>query len=454
MKWLLCLLALAIASSALALDPLPRGLIQPDWRLVDSKEYQSRITKGQLWMKLGMTDTALLLPKDFILETASETKFRQGDLNQRLQILTDAAIKGILGTRTGQAVAMQYSQGYAHMLEFGLRLSPAETLRYQELYRKLFARLGQTPQPATEEYAGSATFVFTRQKMPYQSWTDFLLTTYIVVNPEDLSPTCVDCDEKFYRIFAHELAQVADAKSVPWPFEDFKDRLQSQNTCAAYTAAHHPLVRMAFGAWRAFQVEDQILREMGVATANPTPSSMSGSCSNNLKKYLQLSIPFQKVLMDEQAGQKLNSFSDDCALTYSDYSLQEILRILDTEQIKTGPTTPISLCQYLAQPKFAPPPSSGRRFQSPGPRPNVGNGTGTGASKESALSNPSLDRLDAESRKISLDVLKKAQSDKDNALSLESRDRLRLQIREMESKPSLEKQKSLQDQKPSYLRGG
>lgn len=221
------------------------------------------------------------------------------------------------------------------------------------------------------------SFIERDLEWPIVSWTDSLDQTYIGLQPQDLNNKCKDCNEKFLRIFAHELAQTADLKADRPPWQDFKKGYfsysQKSQICSTYAVIGNPLIRMALSAIRAYRTEDHVMEDIGY---DPLFGRYKDprKCSESLKEQLGAIFIFGEILKFEYQERLTERMPKDCKDRFNNYTLKESLELLDQGYFFDEGGKRNTLCAYMAEPKLGIP--HGRAELSRGPRGRTSNGTG------------------------------------------------------------------------------
>jgi hypothetical protein len=448
MKYLILSFFSFFCFSAVAhLEPLPRHLLATDWNYVRSEKRLKAFAGPQAYKKIGIDDLPHLLPRVFMIETPSNIS----ESTRNLQVFTDHILEKILKTPTGHRAALIYSNGVPGLLQHGIGLSVYKSFQYGDLYQKEAKQAGNWP-PKPFQYTNleKFMFIFTEEKnLRFDSWTDHRDSTFLPITPRDSDPTCKDCDERLYRIFAHEFAQVVDGKTVPMSPEELRQHYRGNSACAAQAAIYHPIIRLAFGAWRAFQVEELLLKEMG----HQGPSVLSSlqterNCSAKLAHFIESSSKYRKILKYDYITQSLYS-DPQCAITSNDITLTEALQIIEREVLQLPSQEAVSLCEFYSRPGFD---YAGRRpLISRGPRPNIGNGTGRQTPTLTLSPEPSLQQASRESRQTAIELMQEYVVDQKNTLDpMEMRDAQ--ELIKILKQPSAKHLEDIKKEKPSYLR--
>ncbi len=168
----------------------------------------------------------------------------------------------------------------------------------------------------------------------------------------------------FLRIFIHELALSADAKTETPLLEEFVKRYRGQNSALAYKILNDQLVKLTFSTLRAYQVEDQILKELGYKlTQNKYRNK--GTCGQLFKENFLIVKQFDPIFPMTKESVSLN---------FKKINLESISKILENEKILNDENQLISLCENELKYRFTSP--SLKKVFSRGPRPRIGDGSG------------------------------------------------------------------------------
>jgi hypothetical protein len=361
--------------SSKAQPVLDRQILDPDWKQVTDPKRLNQQTGvdvfGQMWM---YKDMAMHVPRVFMLGIPSYNN-TQNPLSVRWQAFIDSVLLEILRSQTGHELIYRISAGHYSLLASKVGFSFPLALQLDErnflnrdpeyLYR-VRRNIGNIQSGIRHE------FIFTPEEGLLDSWTDQVDTTWIFVRPSDLMPTCRTCDEKFFRIFIHELAHTADAKAEWSSFSTFARTQFAKgghaSRCRAFAALSHPQIRLAFSTMRSDIVEDRILREMNLPVPS-TEAQNAQTCGDRLARAIQRTSGFSKHLREEALNRQkeLDSFCGEEALKLLSLPLATHFTEL------TATEANLALCKSLLEPEFTSP--TLKRILSRGPRPRNGDST-------------------------------------------------------------------------------
>lgn len=249
----------------------------------------------------------------------------------------------------------------------------------------------------TQFSAKQITLIFTKEaETPIESWSNqSRLETYIFMTADRCNRT------RLLSILAHEIAVRADSKALSYRQLLEKYRGDSNEDMMMTSLLLDPDLYLSFLTLRAFQIERDILRDMGIKPKETGISS--GDCISDLKKILSLQVQFSRTT---PIGVFYNIIGDHQHMAWAlskvslrnDLSEQQknliLTLILDRRaQFEFMMKTKIysqNFCDFFAQPDLKGPFPT---LMSMGPRPSIGSGTGVTKLQAESFSRPYLEKL-------------------------------------------------------------
>lgn len=207
--------------------------------------------------------------------------------------------------------------------------------------------------------------------------------TYIHIDPKRFKLSSL------YRIIAHELVMRVDYRSQIPPIDEVDGLIEKGNLCSALKKITHPQIRMSMSLVRAFQWENQILKELGLVNEKVADEFAAQSCVNKIKQVFPFTRPLKSWLKQES---QLNAIilNSRCPGDTNDFSLDGIESALNL-LLRDRKGNESTLCESLINTfsiDWEKLDLLGQKTSfHPGPRPPIGRGTGSnrsGSSPEAA----------------------------------------------------------------------
>ncbi len=176
---------------------------------------------------------------------------------------------------------------------------------------------------------------------------------------------------EIYRIVAHEFSQIADFKRYFTQNGQLRLISAGDAFCQTAYAISDPAIKLAFSALRAFQGENQIMKDL-----NQLPISLGNSktCLARVSEMIPRVRPFTKALLVEQAIDYLRL--PECGTPKNLLSVEESLETISRATIKKSGDEKQPLCEYFESLEVEAPESYTRWPVANGPRPRISDGGG------------------------------------------------------------------------------
>ena len=328
-----------------------------------------------------------LIPQDFVLESSLE--------NPVLSQLVDDITLTILRTKMGPEICAKTVKERNIDLFTKFGLSESAIQKNDDICSSTpSSRLDLAPRELSK-YFLRKPYIFAFTKSPdsgIDSWTSVwsvMRSTLIVVNPETITA------QSLIRSVVHEIYMTLDIKSS-YPFKG-DPIVSSPDACTVLSALHEPLIRYTLNTYRAFQFENQIVTALGLTVQN-LPFSPTQEDLNQISELLVPLFNSNRILAERRAFRKLYAPCFDAT------KISEKWDVLRNTNLKTASGAPKTLLQFMAEPQLQQLPVT-EGFE-PGPRPNIGTGTGA---KNQKVPNQSL--ASGTSSKSTLSLQDKNESD-------------------------------------------
>lgn len=309
-------------------------------------------TKGILWHAKG-NRTFDLIPQDSILVSSID--------DPRLSRIIDEITENILKTRVGLQICQKSIQVRNIHLYTKLGLSEKALRQSSQICPIRPSDRRDVSPESLAKYFQRKIYLFAisdSAEAPIDSWTlswGMDKATVLVIRPSTVTA------ESLYRAIAHEIYMSLDIKNS-FPFQKSP---QTGPACFISSALHEPLIRYTLSTYRALQIENQILAELGFETEKlPAQPSIQ-----DLQDVSATLLPLLKTEKISNERRDAKSLYFQC---YEETSIEEKWEILNQEKVAGDSSQ--TLLQYLSQPELQEAIVDGG-FD-PGPRPNIGGGTG------------------------------------------------------------------------------
>jgi hypothetical protein len=349
-----------------------------------------------------------LIPQDFALESSME--------NSQLSKTVDEITLELLRTKAGPELCRKAvkERNIDLFTKFGLSVTAIQQ-NDDVCSSTPSSRLDVSPKDLPRYFERKPyIFAFTKsQNSIIDSWTSVwsvLRPTLIVVNPETITA------ETLIRAVAHEIYMSLDIKSS-YPYQG-DPIVSSPDACAVLSALHEPLIRYTLNTYRAFRFENQVAKELGFKFED-LPASPSQEDLNRISELLISLFTSNRFQAERRAVKKIYAPCFDAT------TIAEKWNILRNKTLNTGAGARKTLLQFMVEPQIQNL-SVNEGFE-PGPRPNIGNGTGAKNVKGTAsalttntTSSPALtlrDRKEGNSRSQLQTLIKKMDDERPGAPS-------------------------------------
>jgi hypothetical protein len=195
-----------------------------------------------------------------------------------LTTMMEEIFQRVVNTKLGTEICQEATLGRYEVLTFvfGVSTRTAKTvqgcLRTDSELPTIWLKGKTTPR--------RYSFVlYTGNRLKAQSWTTGSGTTFFFLRPEDIN------QETLLRLYTHELAMYLLGPSVS------RDGLSD----SAIYSFHRPWMRLAMNLARAYLVEAQILKELGIAI-----EETKLTCSQQMERAYFEILPFSSVISADE----------------------------------------------------------------------------------------------------------------------------------------------------------
>lgn len=296
----------------------------------------------------------------------------------------------ILSTDMGARICQHATQGHVPRLMSEFGLSRTHALQLQDKCKLTQTSLHTSGwldselsklNGETREWWGHSPFefiVYDGEPPAFQSWTgvrdnfrsldgrSFVDLTWINLNRQDLDV------QNLYRMLAHEIVMRFDYRSQVVSWDVAQSLMDQKKICETMATISHPQIRLAFSTLRAFEIEYQIINQLGLQPTEAENQLNSLACSEKVNWMLPQTFQYRSLLKKEADLVKQN-LSQRCAISFEDISFSDLEPTLHSQ------TNAGTVCQKMIDFTFEPKSRDLFKHSSyfePGPRPKIGNGSG------------------------------------------------------------------------------
>ncbi len=277
---------------------------------------------------------------------AKKNKIIFASRSPHFQKVIDEAYSKIFSTPTGLHICKIATLGRTDLMihQFGVSSNFAAD----------WSKRCQENSPASLQYRPNSprsfALIFSEDpNTPAEAWTNSYGVTFISILPRDLT------ENFFIRILAHEMAVKFDKKEAIGSWYKLENlEIGDHKPCEILNIIRNPIIKYAFVSHRAYQIENQVLLELGQAVSQ-SKLTCSEKIQNEIPGILRLIPLIQPELMIQRALAR----TQNCGTDPIDWV--ESINTLDR----------LGLCNYLIKPEI------GENTASPtvgGPRPRTTGG--------------------------------------------------------------------------------
>lgn len=302
---------------------------------------------------LGMKTTELMIllgGKYFQLPflMSEKVKLLSPDQSPALQNAIDQAYSKIFSTPTGQKICMVATLGHVPVMihQFGV------SLQFASKWSRHCAPSDAIQSQFRKDTPRSFLLIYTEdENHPAQGWTNSYGVTFLPMLANELT------EEHFVRILSHEVAVRFDRKESIGSWYSLEGiNLNGASTCEVLNIIRNPIIKYAFVSSRARQVENQIMKELGLPV-----SALKMSCAKQVQNEIPGIIRLIPLIQPELLITNALAQTKGCERVDINW-FQSIYRLEE-----------LDLCEYFNNPDI------GQTNVSPtvgGPRPRITGGWG------------------------------------------------------------------------------